>query len=195
MGSPRRRPWKPWSWPGRANRCDRRDEQSRCVDSRRGSGSRPASRHGDVVEYGGERRAALGSSRRYGTNGVRLNSSGPRGSRASAAGLPQEIAYSRWVTTGSINGKGFPKTDPILVQANRHDYRVFDNQSDEAHPVHLHRHSFELRRNAPSVATSGIRKDVVVAFGYDQNGSGSDRKQSRPDTVPLPSTDAHGLLL
>ena len=61
----------------------------------------------------------------------------------------------------TINGKMFPKTDPILVQAN-HRYRlVFDNRSDEAHPLHLHRHTFELKSVA-GVATSGVRKDVVV---------------------------------
>jgi FtsP/CotA-like multicopper oxidase with cupredoxin domain len=38
---------------------------------------------------------------------------------------------------------------------------IFDNPSDEAHPLHLHRHTFELTRIA-GVATGGIFKDVVV---------------------------------
>jgi FtsP/CotA-like multicopper oxidase with cupredoxin domain len=38
---------------------------------------------------------------------------------------------------------------------------VFDNRSDEAHPVHLHRHTFELT-NVEGVETSGVFKDVVV---------------------------------
>jgi FtsP/CotA-like multicopper oxidase with cupredoxin domain len=37
----------------------------------------------------------------------------------------------------------------------------FDNQSDDAHPVHLHRHSFELTKFAGK-PTSGVIKDVVV---------------------------------
>ena len=73
----------------------------------------------------------------------------------------KKFAGSRWVDNWTINGKGFPKTDPLLVQANRRYRLVFDNQSDEAHPVHLHRHTFELRRVA-GVPTSGVRKDVVV---------------------------------
>jgi FtsP/CotA-like multicopper oxidase with cupredoxin domain len=73
----------------------------------------------------------------------------------------QKFAGNRWVDHWTINGKSFPKTDPILVRAN-HRYRLrFDNQSDESHPVHLHRHSFELTRFA-GVATSGVIKDVVM---------------------------------
>ncbi len=36
-----------------------------------------------------------------------------------------------------------------------------DNRGDEAHPVHLHRHTFELAK-VEGVPTSGVRKDVVV---------------------------------
>ena len=38
---------------------------------------------------------------------------------------------------------------------------VFDNQNDEAHPAHLHRHTFELT-NSAGTATRGIMKDVVA---------------------------------
>ena len=44
---------------------------------------------------------------------------------------------------------------------------VFDNQSDEAHPVHLHRHSFELLKFAGK-PTAGISKDVVVVPARSQ---------------------------
>lgn len=61
----------------------------------------------------------------------------------------------------TINGKEFPKSDPILVRQN-HRYRLrFDNRSDEARPVHLHRHTFELVR-VGGTATAGVKKDVVV---------------------------------
>jgi FtsP/CotA-like multicopper oxidase with cupredoxin domain len=73
----------------------------------------------------------------------------------------KKFAGNRWVDHWTINGKEFPKTDPIRVRAN-HRYRlIFDNQSDEAHPVHLHRHSFELTKFA-GVPTRGVMKDVVV---------------------------------
>jgi len=73
----------------------------------------------------------------------------------------KKFAGNRWVDHWTINGKSFPKTDPIRVRAN-YRYRLrFDNQSDEAHPVHLHRHTFELTRFAGK-ATAGVMKDVVV---------------------------------
>lgn len=47
------------------------------------------------------------------------------------------------------------------MKANRRYRLVFDNRSDEAHPVHLHRHTFELTK-VGGVSTSGVFKDVVV---------------------------------
>jgi FtsP/CotA-like multicopper oxidase with cupredoxin domain len=71
---------------------------------------------------------------------------------------------AKWFEHWTINGKQYPKTDPIMVRAD-HRYRLrFDNQSDDDHPVHLHRHSFELRSVAGK-STAGIFKDVVVVPG------------------------------
>jgi FtsP/CotA-like multicopper oxidase with cupredoxin domain len=70
-------------------------------------------------------------------------------------------AGNRWVDHWTINGKEFPKTDPIPVKANGRYRLIFDNQSDDAHPVHLHRHSFELVSIAGK-STSGVIKDVVM---------------------------------
>jgi len=70
-------------------------------------------------------------------------------------------AGNRWLDHWTINGKSYPKTDPILIKPNETYRLVFDNRSDEAHPVHLHRHTFELVE-VEGAATSGIRKDVVV---------------------------------
>ena len=73
----------------------------------------------------------------------------------------QKFAGSRWVDHWSVNGAEFPKGKPIRVEPNKRYRLVFDNQSDEAHPVHLHRHSFELKRVA-GVETRGVMKDVVM---------------------------------
>ncbi len=73
----------------------------------------------------------------------------------------KKFAGHNWVDNWTINGKGFPKTDPIRVRANARYRLRFDNQSDEAHPVHLHRHSFELT-NFAGKPTAGVIKDVVV---------------------------------
>ncbi len=41
------------------------------------------------------------------------------------------------------------------------------NASDDIHPVHLHRHSFELTPTAGK-ATARIMKDVVMLGGYQE---------------------------
>ncbi len=49
-------------------------------------------------------------------------------------------------------------------------YRIhMRNASDDIHPIHLHRHTFELTRLAGH-ATAGIRKDVVMLGGYQEIG-------------------------
>ena len=81
----------------------------------------------------------------------------------SAANSPETAGFS----IGRINGKSYPKTDPILVKANQRYRLRFDNQSDEAHPIHLHRHSFELTKVAGK-PTAGILKDVVMVPARNQ---------------------------
>jgi len=79
----------------------------------------------------------------------------------------RKFAGNNWVDHWTINGKEYPKTDPILLRANK-KYRLrFDNQSDDDHPVHLHRHSFELTKFAGK-STAGVVKDVVVVPGRAQ---------------------------
>ncbi len=68
---------------------------------------------------------------------------------------------NRWVDHWLINGKEFPHTDPIRVKAGGRYRLIFDNQSDDAHPVHLHRHTFELVSIAGK-PTAGVMKDVVM---------------------------------
>jgi FtsP/CotA-like multicopper oxidase with cupredoxin domain len=73
----------------------------------------------------------------------------------------KKFAGSRWVDNWTVNGKAFPKTDAIRLKTNQRYRLIFDNRSDEAHPVHLHRHSFEIAKIG-NVTTSGVVKDVVV---------------------------------
>jgi FtsP/CotA-like multicopper oxidase with cupredoxin domain len=76
-------------------------------------------------------------------------------------------AGNRSVEHWTINGKEYPKTDPITVRAG-HRYRLaFDNRSDDDHPVHLHRHSFELTKIAGK-PTAGVMKDVVTVPAHKQ---------------------------
>jgi FtsP/CotA-like multicopper oxidase with cupredoxin domain len=57
----------------------------------------------------------------------------------------------------AINGKSYPNTDIIRARAGVRNRLIFENRSDMAHPVHLHRHSLEL---AP-----GLLKDVIMLPG------------------------------
>ncbi len=66
-----------------------------------------------------------------------------------------------------INGKSYPKTDHIVVEPNKRYRWVLDNQSADPHPVHLHRHTFELVR-VVDTPTSGLWKDVVVVPPWKQ---------------------------
>ena len=61
----------------------------------------------------------------------------------------------------AINGKSYPKTDPFFVIPGALNRLVFDNRCDMSHPVHLHRHTFEITRYAGK-PTAGVFKDVVV---------------------------------
>jgi FtsP/CotA-like multicopper oxidase with cupredoxin domain len=67
----------------------------------------------------------------------------------------------------TINGKSYPHTSPLIVKANRRYRLVFDNQSADAHPMHLHRHTFEITR-FDKKPTSGVFKDVVVVPPWRQ---------------------------
>jgi FtsP/CotA-like multicopper oxidase with cupredoxin domain len=78
----------------------------------------------------------------------------------------------------TINGLSWPHTKQIQLREGTRYRLIFDNQSTDIHPVHLHRHSFELKI-LNGKATAGILKDVVllqtgikteVAFTADNPG-------------------------
>jgi FtsP/CotA-like multicopper oxidase with cupredoxin domain len=60
------------------------------------------------------------------------------------------------------------KMQPMFRLHQGKRYRLLmRNASDDIHPVHLHRHSFELSRIAGKT-TAGILKDVVMVGGYQE---------------------------
>ncbi|QHN03514.1 copper oxidase [Granulicella sp. WH15] len=61
-----------------------------------------------------------------------------------------------------INGKSYPHTDEPVLQAGRRYRLVLKNLSIDDHPIHLHRHTFEVRRVDGSAELAGLRKDVVL---------------------------------
>jgi FtsP/CotA-like multicopper oxidase with cupredoxin domain len=72
----------------------------------------------------------------------------------------------------TINGTPYPMDQvaakPMFHLREGKRYRVrMKNASDDIHPIHLHRHSFELTRIAGQ-AMSGLMKDVVMVGGYQE---------------------------
>ena len=53
-----------------------------------------------------------------------------------------------------------------LNQGKRYRLRI-RNASDDIHPIHLHRHSFELT-SLPGKTTAGVLKDVMMLGGYQE---------------------------
>ncbi len=84
------------------------------------------------------------------------------------------VTFNRW----TINDKLYPDNDPLLVKAGKRYRLVFNNDNGDSHPLHLHRHNFEIRKFGGK-ATAGIIKDIVnvprmstaeVDFVADQPG-------------------------
>jgi FtsP/CotA-like multicopper oxidase with cupredoxin domain len=61
-----------------------------------------------------------------------------------------------------INGKSYPNTDEPILKAGQRYRLILKNLSGDDHPLHLHRHTFEVRRVDGSPELNGLRKDVVL---------------------------------
>jgi FtsP/CotA-like multicopper oxidase with cupredoxin domain len=69
----------------------------------------------------------------------------------------------RW----TINGKSYPEISPLQVERGKRYRLAFFNKSNEAHPVHLHRHSFEIVKIG-NRKTAGVMKDVINLESYQK---------------------------
>ena len=70
--------------------------------------------------------------------------------------------FNRW----TVNGKQYEEQgEPRVLHKGRRYRLAFDNHTDDAHPVHLHRNTFELT-NVHGKATAGVLKDVVLLKGF-----------------------------
>ena len=65
-----------------------------------------------------------------------------------------------------VNGKEYPHEREFMFRQGGRYRLVFHNRSDDSHPLHMHRHLFELVE-LNSKPTAGIKKDTVIvpAFG------------------------------
>ena len=62
----------------------------------------------------------------------------------------------------TINGKSFPHTDTITLRQGERYRLLMKNDSVDDHPVHLHRHVFELLQLPGGGDTRGVIKDTVL---------------------------------
>ena len=103
------------------------------------------------------------------------------GSQAGPATLPDETfemlfekknAASDGFNLWTINGDAYPSSQMMAAPSfHLHEgkrYRLhMKNASDDIHPIHLHRHTFELTRIGGQ-PMSGVMKDVVMVGGYQE---------------------------
>jgi FtsP/CotA-like multicopper oxidase with cupredoxin domain len=74
--------------------------------------------------------------------------------------------FNQW----TLNGEAFSMENmkPAYAVHSGRRYRLrFRNASDDIHPLHLHRHSFELTQIGGK-ATAGVIKDVVMLGGFQE---------------------------
>ena len=123
---------------------------------------------GMVVEYAGRQGAPqwtapgnqLWDYRRF-----EQRNAAPTNDASEIVRIPMEIRsvfrghgdFEHW----SINGKVYPNTDVVPLKPGSRYRLVIDNPSTEDHPVHLHRHTFEVTKMGQS-ATRGVFKDVAT---------------------------------
>ena len=62
--------------------------------------------------------------------------------------------------TWTINGDAWPKVKPMKIQQGKRYRMVFRNASGDQHPMHLHRHSFEVTKIGDQ-SLSGLIKDCI----------------------------------
>lgn len=71
-------------------------------------------------------------------------------------GQQQGSKFDTW----TINNKSWPDVDPLVVHEGKRYRVVFRNGSGDQHPIHMHRHSFEVTKLGDK-QMSGLMKDTV----------------------------------
>lgn len=129
---------------------------------------------GIVVEYAG----APGKPRWIEPDAFRWNYM-RFGAPAAQATAPDELIEMTFASNSgalngfdqfSINGVAFSmdNMEPLFRLKRGRRYRLrMRNATDDVHPMHLHRHTFELTRIA-GLPTAGVHKDVVMLGKYQE---------------------------
>ncbi|MEO9117353.1 MAG: multicopper oxidase domain-containing protein [Gemmatimonadaceae bacterium] len=69
--------------------------------------------------------------------------------------------FNHW----TVNGEQYDHSTPIDIQQGRRYRLAFRNLADDPHPLHLHRHSFEIV-SVNGKQVGGVMKDTVVVPGF-----------------------------
>lgn len=129
---------------------------------------------GIVVEYAGQKgkpqwiapKAFHWNYARFGNSGVSVGQPDETFDMTFAKKNAAADGFNLW----TINDVSFSDEEmkPMFKVKEGKRYRIrMRNASDDIHPIHLHRHSFELTRVAGQ-ATGGVMKDVVMVGGYQE---------------------------
>jgi FtsP/CotA-like multicopper oxidase with cupredoxin domain len=65
----------------------------------------------------------------------------------------------------TVNGKSYPHEQEFLLKQGTRYRLTFHNRTDDAHPLHLHRHQLEIAEIYGKI-TAGVIKDTVVVPTY-----------------------------
>ena len=129
---------------------------------------------GMVVEYANQKQRALWTPPPnwrwdytiFGTTGFGTTASHPAPDQTIDMVFEKVPGGLNGINHWLVNGKEYPHEREFVFRQG-HRYRiVFHNRSDDSHPLHFHRHMFELVE-INGKPTAGIRKDTVIvpAFG------------------------------
>ena len=182
---------------GGAHRRRGGDEEPGRLDSGDSHGRRPQERHGDRGRIRRqERRAALDQAAEEAVGLYHIRRE-PRRRRTPTKPFRWSSARStaaRAVSTaGPSTARRFDeKAEPRVLHKGKRYRLVFDNQTDDAHPVHLHRNSFELT-NVNGKPTAGVHEGRRAGERLPEDRGGCHAGDGRADAVPLPSAAPHGL--
>ena len=129
---------------------------------------------GIVVEYSGRKGKPLWVKPKpfrwdY-TRFGKSDASGPEPDETIELLIVKHNAAANGFNLWTLNGEAFSMetmTPLYKIQEGRRYRLKFRNASDDIHPLHLHRHSFELRRIG-GVPTAGVIKDVVMLGGFQE---------------------------
>jgi FtsP/CotA-like multicopper oxidase with cupredoxin domain len=77
-------------------------------------------------------------------------------------GPKKDTKFDIW----TINNKSWPEIEPMMLTAGKRYRLIMRNGSGDQHPMHLHRHTFEVVKIGDR-KFSGLKKDVILVMPLD----------------------------